>query len=439
MQTSLNKINPFALGMYLFFGALLLQNVVALSFLATGLPFPISAVYAVKYLLLLAIGCLLLVTKAFYRALWADKVTLAVLGAVLLLAVVRGGGIGYMAEELRFYLAPVAFYLIGKAAAPFLDSRQIGRFVVYVACLYVLIGFLFVLIDRDVLMDFGLRAFFHQKLSDIGRGDETNNGLPTNFFYFPDQGGEIYRAFGAFFDPLVTAYFGAPLFFFLYETHRRRLVRHAGVLTALVGLLLMLTLTRAIVVGVAFVCLFSLVRKKGIAALPLWLALGVGGLGVVAAIFNLESLLSSLDPSSAAHLNAYLNFSVTTGLMGSPPDPGATRGAESLYLTILLELGAGVLAVFIVWFASIYRKLLRLYELPYMRAALESMFVYLLASFTTEHWFVFTSGSLFWFLLGNIMSCAECSPGLRTHSTPLATAGSPSSTAVRSWRCCWSK
>ena len=43
MQISLRKINSFELGMYLFFGALLLQNLVALPLLATGLAFQISA------------------------------------------------------------------------------------------------------------------------------------------------------------------------------------------------------------------------------------------------------------------------------------------------------------------------------------------------------------------------------------------------------------
>lgn len=407
MQVNLKSVNSFAFGMYLFFGVLLLQNIVVLPFLATGLAFPISLVYAIKYVVLAAVGCLLLVTSDFYRTLWADKPVMAVLVAVLLLAAVRGGGFGYTAEELRFYLTPVAFYLIGKAAAPFLDERQIGRFVVFVAVLYVAIGLFFVVIDRQFLMDYGLRSFFHQKLPEIGRGDETYDGMPTNFFYFGNDGGVFYRAFGAFFDPLITAYFGASLFFFLYETHRRKLARYAGVLTALVGLLLLLTMTRAIITGVAFVALFSMVRKKGIAALPVWLALVVGGIALTAAIINFASLLSLLDPSSVAHLNAYRNITITTGLIGSPPDPDATRGAESLYLTIFTELGVGVLVVFVIWFASIYRRLLRGYDLPYMRPALESMFVYLLASLTTEHWFIFTTGSFFWFLLGNVVRNAE--------------------------------
>jgi hypothetical protein len=72
-----------------------------------------------------------------------------------------------------------------------------------------------------------------------------------------------------------------------------------------------------------------------------------------------------------------------------------------------MEFGIGALVVFVVWFTSIYRVLLRKYEQPYVRPALESMFVYLLASFTTEHWFIFTSGALFWSLLGNVMSNAE--------------------------------
>ncbi len=408
MQISLKKINPFELGMYLFFGALLLQNLLVLPVLATGLAFPISAIYAVKYVLLFAVGCLLLITKDFYRTIWADKTLMAVLGMVLLLSLARGGGVAYIAEELRFYLAPVVFYLIGKAAAPFVDSRQVGRFVVFVAVLYVLIGFGFVLINRNFLMDFGMREFFHQKLADVGRADATYKEMPTNFFYFLSNGTVFVRAFGAFLDPLETSFFGAALFFFLYETHKRKLARFAGVLCVLVALLLLLTFTRAIIAGVAFVMIISLVRKRGIASLPVWLALVAAGLGVVTAMLNLESLLASLDPSSLGHLNAYLNISITSAMIGSPPDLGAPRGSESLYLTILVELGAGVLAIFLVWFASIYRTLLSGFEFPYMRASLESMFVYLLASFTTEHWFAITSGTLFWFLLGNTVHNAKC-------------------------------
>lgn len=407
MQISLKKINPFELGMYLFFGALLLQNFVILPILATGLAFPISAVYAVKYVLLLAVVCLLLVTKEFYRTLWADKALMAVLGVVLLVALARSGGVAYIAEELRFYLAPVVFYLIGKAATPFVNNRQVGRFVVFVAVLYVLIGLAFVLINRNFLMDFGMREFFHQKLADVGRADATYKGMPTTFFYFLSDGTVFGRAFGAFLDPLETSFFGATLFFFLYETHRRKLARFAGLLCVLVALLMLLTFTRAIILGVAFVMIVSLVRKRGIASLPVWLALVAAGLGVVAAMLNLESLLASLDPSSVGHLNAYLNISITSAIIGSPPDLGAPRGSESLYLTILVELGAGVLAIFVVWFVSIYRTLLRGFELPYMRASLESMFVYILASLTTEHWFAITSGALFWFLLGNIVRNAK--------------------------------
>jgi hypothetical protein len=407
MQASLKSANSFAVGMYLFFAALLLQNLVVLSFLATGVAFSVSVIYGIKYVLMLLLVCLLFLSRNLYRVLVADKVLLAVIGVVLVMSLVRGGGSGYVAEELRFYLGPVAFYLIGKTAAPFMNERQVGYFVVFVGCLYVAIGFLFVLIDRNLLLEFGLKEFFRQKLSDIGRGDETFNGLPNNFYFFREGASVIYRAFGAFFDPLVTAFFGASLLFFLYETYRRKLAKYAGLLTILVGVLMLLTLTRAIILVVAFVLVFSLVHKRGIAALPIWLALVFAGAAVIAVALNFESLLLSLDPSSVAHLSVYSNVGLTTSLIGSPPDPASPRGAESLYLTIFMEFGIGALVVFVVWFTSIYRVLLRKYEQPYVRPALESMFVYLLASFTTEHWFIFTSGALFWSLLGNVMSNAE--------------------------------
>ena len=113
MEINLQKVNSFGAGVYLTFGALLLQNIVLLPFLATGFAFPVVAVYAVKYVLLAVIVCLLLVTKHFYQILWADKFVLAVIAAVLLLAIIHGGGLGYMADELRFYLSPILFYLIG--------------------------------------------------------------------------------------------------------------------------------------------------------------------------------------------------------------------------------------------------------------------------------------------------------------------------------------
>ncbi len=56
MQINLQKMNSFGSGIYLSFGALLLQNIVVLPLLATGLAFPVSVVYSVKYVLLLAIG-----------------------------------------------------------------------------------------------------------------------------------------------------------------------------------------------------------------------------------------------------------------------------------------------------------------------------------------------------------------------------------------------
>ena len=252
----------------------------------------------------------------------------------------------------------------------------------------------------------------------MAAGIENPNGMPTNFFFFHDNGTVTPRAFGAFFDPLETGFFSAALFFSLYETHRRRLARFAGVLCVFVALLLLLTLTRAIIFGVAFVVIYSLLRKRGIASLPIWLALVAAGLFVVAAILNIESLAASLDPSSVGHLNAYLNISVTSALIGSPPDPGAPRGSESLYLTILIELGALVLVAYVVWFASIYRTLLRNYDFPYMRPALESMFIYILASFTTEHWFAITSGSLFWLLLGNTVGKMEKMPSPSIEQIP---------------------
>lgn len=407
MQINLRTTNVFAVGLYLFFGVLLLQNMAVLMLLATGLDVPITIFSVVNAALLFSLACLMLLRRDLYTTLWADKKLALVIGAVGIVSLLRGGGLGYLAGELRFYLSPIAFFLIGRVAAPFLTERQIARFVVFVATLYVVVGFIFVAIDRNLLMDYGLRAFFHQKLAGLGRSDETFNDLPINFYFFREGQKEIYRAFGAFFDPLVTAFFGAALFFYIYETHRRRLAKYAGLLTVLVGFMILLTMTRAIILVVVLVLIIGLLFKRGIASLPIWLAVTSAGLAIVAVALNLNTLLASLDPSSIGHLNAYLNINATTGLIGAPPEPDAPRGNESLYLTIFLELGVIVTGVIAVWITSLYRGLLRHYDEPYMRPALEAMFVYMLASFTTEHWFVFTSGALFWLLLGNVTKLSE--------------------------------
>jgi hypothetical protein len=342
-----------------------------------------------------------------YQTLWNDKRLLTVALLVVLIALARGGGLAYIADELRFYLAPVAFYLLGRVARPFQSDRRIARFVIFVAALYVAVGFLFVILDRNWLLDYGLRDFFHQKMQDLGREDEIFNGLPINFYFFREGGKEISRAFGAFFDPLVTAFFGAAVFFYIAETYRRMRTVFTGALTALVGLMLLLTLTRAIILIVILVILISSVTRRGIASLPLWVALVAVGLAVLAIALNMDALIQSLDPSSVGHLDAYLSIGPTTGVLGAPPDPGAPRGSESLYLTAFLEMGAIVFIAYALWIGSLYAKLRRHYGQPYTRPALESMFIYLLASFTTEHWFVFTSGAFFWLLLGDVLGIVE--------------------------------
>ena len=199
---------------------------------------------------------------------------------------------------------------------------------------------------------------------------------------------------------------------FLFRARSRSLSEYVGFCSATsrsvaVAVLIVLSFTRSIIAGIVVVLLASLIHKKGIAALPIW-AIFVGALAVGAFLLtHLETILDPLDPSTQAHLKAYLQLDLKSSLIGSLFDSGTPRGAESLYLTIFLECGLGGLLFYLAWISHLYRNLQRRIAAPYARATLESMFVYLLASFTTEHWFIFTSGSLFWFLIGNTLSWAE--------------------------------
>lgn len=400
-------------GAYCFFIAILLQGPAALIFISTGLDIPVSPFYAIKLLLLAAAVWLMLATRTLPRFGRTEKIAVAIVILITLLAVAKGTPPYYIADQLKFYTVPFVLFFVGRALAPFRLERQLALFLMVVAGLYVFLSVSYELIGRDTLSDIGLKILLSQKFSDVGRGsDEFVYGYPTNFWLFLNGGAiQIPRAFGALFDPLATAFFGMPLCFYLWEAHRRKVIVGASFMAIAVALVIGLTLTRSIIIGVAIVFLASLFFKRGVAAVPLWpagvlfIAVAVGmAMNSRAAILLVES---SLDPSSIAHFEAYLKWDASTSLLGHRFAYDAPRGEESLYLTIFFESGIAGLICFLTWFAHLYFRLRKLVGNPYTRPAFESFVVYFVASFTTEHWFASTSGSLFWFLLGNTLTFAE--------------------------------
>jgi hypothetical protein len=400
-------------GAYCFFVAILLQGPVALVFISTGLDIPVSPFYAVKLLPLAAAVWLMLATRTLPRSGRTENIAIAIVLLIALLAVAKGTALYNVGDQLKFYMVPFVLFFVGRGLAPFRSERQLGLFLMVVAGLYVFFGISYELIGREALSDIGLKTLLSQKFSDVGRGsDEFVYGYPTNFWLFLNGGGiQIPRAFGALFDPLATAFFGMPLCFYLWEAHRRKAIAGAGLMAVAVALSISLTLTRSIIIGIALVSLASRLFKKGVATVPLWpaavlfIAVAIGmAMNSHAAILLVES---SLDPSSIAHFEAYLKWDASTSLLGHRFAYDAPRGEESLYLTIFFESGIAGLICFLTWFGHLYFRLRKSVDDPYARAAFESFVVYFVASFTTEHWFASTSGSLFWFLLGNTFTFAE--------------------------------
>jgi hypothetical protein len=406
------QLNLSIVGAYLFFVAILLQGPMALIFVSTGLDLPVSPFYAAKFLLLIALLWLIFVTRTLPKLGRTEITAISVVMVITVLAFAKGAGLYYAADELKFYIVPFIVFFAGRAFVPFQSERQLAYFLMGIAALYVVLGASYEVIGREAFTDAGLKTLLAQKLGDVGRGsNEFVHGYPTNFWLFFRNGFMLPRAFGPLFDPLATAFFGVPLCLYLWEVHRRKAIAGAGFMAIAVMVILSLTLTRSIISGIVVVFLASRIWKRGIVAVPLWpalvliIAFGAAlAMNVHAAISLVES---TLDPSSIAHFEAYLKWDVGSSLFGHRFANDAPRGQESLYLTIFFECGLAGLICFLIWFGHLYLRLRGLVGRPYARPAYESFVVYLFASLTTEHWFASTSGSLFWFLLGNTFGVIE--------------------------------
>jgi hypothetical protein len=416
------KFDLTVAGAYLFFITILLQNTVALAFVATGVAVPVSPFYAVKFLLLFAVAWLLLVTKTLPRLGSTERTALLIVLVVLLVTVAKGGGFQYEAGELEFYFVPILLFFVGRATAPFKNDQQMARLLMTLGILYVVLGTAYELIGQEALANGGLRVLLGERLNAVGRGDSPLiNGLPENLWSFLPNGDRISRAFGALFEPLASAFFGVTLAFHLWEIHRRRVVAGAGLLAVAVTVLIGLSICRAVILGMILVFIASLIHKKGIIALPLWPVLVVSIAGVVLIFANLNTVLPFLDPSSGGHLAAYMNLNSGNSLIslfGNRFDSGVARGEESLYSTILFECGIVGLGCFVTWFVQLYFRIRKLIDYPYARAMFESMIVYIFASFTTEHWFAVSSCTLFWFLLGNNLTAIDQQNAGIDHESP---------------------
>lgn len=399
----------FTIAVYFFFCALLLQNTVALSVTAAGLGLPVHLVYIVKDLLLVFMVGLMLATKVVYKFSKVDRGALILMAFLFVMVLVKGGSIYDQAMQLRFYLAPLVLYFLGRNLAPFRQPSEIVRFIFIISSIYVFLGFMYVLVDRETLLQIGLGQLLSEKLGHIGREGAVFGELPINFYFYHKSGEMTNRAFGALFDPLASAFMGAVLFFYLIEIHRLTNNKIAGILAVGVSFIVVLTITRAIIIGILISLMVFQFQKKNLNRSAVFVLIVSLIFTVLVLTTNFDSIFYALDPSTRAHIAAYLNLNTTTIFMGEPYGAGQVRGAESLYLTLLKEHGLVFLLLYLVWLQFIYSFLRKYYNCHYAYATVAAMFVYLLASLTTEHWFSFSSGALFWFLLGNNLTAIQAS------------------------------
>ncbi|MFK5913740.1 MAG: hypothetical protein QM484_05135 [Woeseiaceae bacterium] len=398
-------VHAYAVVTYIFFLALILQNSIAFSVKALGLELPVSVIYVFKDIVLLGMVGLLLMTKVVFKFSRFDQVALLILLYLVVFALVKGSGLNDMIMQLRFYLVPILLYFIGRNMSPFLREADLIRFILVISSAYVLVSLVFILIDREVLLQMGLGQLLSEKLGHFGREDAVMGGLPINFYFYHTNGELTNRAFGANFDPLSSAFLGGCLFFYLFEICKRTTSKLARVLTICVGLIVVLTLTRAIIIGMLLALAVYQFKKRRLR----WFSVFMLALTLLVAIvsYNMSYIQDSLDPSTKAHLSAYSDLDESAVVTENEDVKDKVRGAESLYLTVIQEYGIGLFLLYAVWLLMVYRFLRKHYCSPYTYATVAAMFVYLLASLTTEHWFSFTSGALFWFLLGNNLTAIQ--------------------------------
>jgi len=416
------RLGAYRVAIYLFFITLALQNAIALIVVGAGMNIPLTRIFLVKDALLAALCAMLVTTKASYKFGRADQMALLIVAVVLMAVIAKGGGVYDMAMQLRFYLVPILLFLVGRNTAPFYKQKDIYRFLMTIGAAYVILGIAFTVIDRDLLLQMGIGHLLDEKLGYFGRGEQMNGGFPINFYFYHSNGDTTERAFGMLFDPLASAYFGAVLFFHLLEV-RKRSDRSAvaGILAAGVALMIMLSITRAIIIGVIFCLILFRIGNTKLRMAPLVLSFSVISIVIIIVAMGADSSIGLVDPSTLAHLSAYKKIDLYTLIVGGGIIPGQPRGAESLYLTIAKEYGISLLFLYAIWLVVLYRWYRANFKYPYAYATTAAMVVYAVASLTTEHWFSISSSALFWFLLGNNMTAIERMSGAVAPANQLQT------------------
>jgi hypothetical protein len=228
-----------------------------------------------------------------------------------------------------------------------------------------------------------------------------------NFSVHLGDGVKVNRFIGPFMDPLATAFFVVPLLCYYY-VHNNPLKNK--VLFFLLLLLLLLTITKAIILG-TFVILFLVRKKKKEYKSYMFLVfIAIPIMAIVLALFY-DKIIHNVDPSTYGHLYAY--YSNINAFIQNPFGYGYFRYAENLpilfkstetiFFSVLLEQGIFAFFIFIAALITTYRYLSARINLDKNVVVVYCSFnIYILASFTTEHFLAITSSLIFWILLGHL-------------------------------------
>ena len=311
--------------------------------------------------------------------------------------------------DLRGFIIIGMAYYFGRFASEFTTFQVFFKKIRIGLILLVVFGiFEWSFINRDYLIS-GYTEFMKLKGGDAGiEGDES-------FAYYATFGSiQIVRMMSALMSPLSLAYFLVVPISFLSASLFTGNKSNINVILAIgVGSAIILSVTRAVIVGFCFAlilyALFSTNKIKTLLFVVMFIFLMNLFLPfdkIITDTINLD------DASSRGHQLGYLlSFEsfiqnpwghglATAGPIANFSVEGQSMGGETLYLTIANTRGIFGLIAFILIPISVlftYKKIIN-YEMRI--AVFLSTITYVLASITTEVWIGFQTGAMYWMLLG---------------------------------------
>jgi hypothetical protein len=311
--------------------------------------------------------------------------------------------------DLRSIVEVSLIYFVGRMVFDSLEFEELFRGLVPGLVIIAVFGMAeWALISRNSLIA-GYTKFM--TLKGANAGDISF----LQFDYVDYYGGHVIkRMMSVFLSPLTLAYFMiVPVSYLASAVLWKKGTNRTRYLLFLLVTVVILTLTRAVLIGFAIAFLiYLLLRERRLRAI----AFLVIALGLVEIFFPVERIVSETydmqDPSARAHA-ALLGTSfeafqtnpwgyglATAGPIAAFSAGGYGLGGESLYLTLGISRGLVGLAIFLLvpFYALIASR-----AIPgsvYRDALFISTITFMVASVPAEQWLGFQSSVLYWLFLG---------------------------------------